>query len=667
MVSSTRLGSFGCLLMLLSACGGGSNPAPTPPTVLTNPVSLTVVAGASTSFTAAASGTPAPTVQWQTSTDSGSTFTDVAGATAPTLTFTAASSQNANQFRAVFTNSSGTATTIAAVLTVTGTAPVITGNPSNQTAANGANVSFTASASGTPAPLAQWQQSSNSGLTFSNVAGATASTYTFAPTLAQNGFQYRVVFTNGSGSATSTVATLTVTNPAPVITSQPSNQTVIDGASVTFTAAASGSPSPSVQWQQSSDGGATFTNVSGATGASLAFTAAIAQSGYLYRAVFTNAFGTATTTAAKLTVSSSPVASVPLAVGNSSVCAIKPDRTVLCWGNNAYGELGIGSSTPGSSTTPLSVVGITGAAQIIAAGDTYCVVKTDTTVVCWGSGSGGELGNGSVIPQDYTPGAPVSGLNGVVQVGAGFHHFCAVKSDTTLACWGQNGYGQYGDGTTNPSLTPIIVPSLSGVIDAAGGSEFTCATINDGTARCWGFNTYGNLGDGTTTQRLTPVTVSGLSTAQAVSAGGAQSCALMTGGAVRCWGNNTNGQAGIGTYSPDHFTVPQAVVALGQAATAITAQGDSVCALLADATVSCWGINTSGQLGNGTTLDSDVPVAVSGLTGVKALSKFGSQVCALKTDHTIWCWGSNSYGQLGNGTTTDSPTPVQVSGGAIFD
>ena len=755
MTASMRLGFLGCLLVLLSACGGGSDTAPA---VTANPASLTVATGASVTFTAAASGTPTPDVQWQTSSNGGATFTNVAGATATTLSFTAVLGQNGaqfravftntagsvttaaatltvtgnapvvttqpsnvtvadstsvtftaaasgtpvptvqwqtssdggvtytnvsgataasltfttliaqsgNRYRAVFTNSSGSATTNAAVLTVTGTAPLVTGNPANQTVTNGSSVSFTASASGVPAPLVQWQQSSDGGATFVNVAGATSPTYSFSAALAQNGYQYRAVFTNVVGTATSTAATLTVTSTAPSITTQPANQTVVDTASVTFTAAASGSPAPTVQWQQSSNGGTTYTNVSGATGTSLTFTATTAQSGYRYRAVFTNTFGTATTTAATLTVNPSTVAVVPLAVGNSSACAIKADHTVLCWGNNAYGELGTGSSTPSASSVPVSVVGVSGVAQIIASGDTYCAVKTDTTVVCWGSGSGGELGNGSVIPQDFTPGAPVTGLTGVVQVAGGFHHFCAVKSDTTLVCWGQNGYGQYGNGTTNGGLTPIIVPGLSGVVNVTGGSEFTCAAFNDGTAKCWGINTYGNLGDGTVTQRLSPVVVSGLSTAQAVSSGSWQSCALLTGGSVRCWGNNTNGQAGIGTYSPDHFTVPQAAVALGQPATAIIAQYNTVCALLADTTVRCWGLNQIGELGNGTTVDSNVPVAVSGLSGVTTISNFGQQVCARKTDHTIWCWGDNSYGQLGNGTTTDSSVPVQVTGGAIF-
>jgi hypothetical protein len=273
------------------------------PAVTTNPKSTTVNAGQTATLTAAASGNPTPAVQWQVSTDGGSTFTNIVGATSTTLTLSATTaSQNGYNYRAVFTNSVGSATTANATLTVR-YAPIVSVSPTSQTVTAGHAVSFTAAATGNPAPTVQWQVSTNGGATWSNINGATSTTYTIASaTASQNGYQYRAVFTNSLGSATTAAATLTV-QFAPVVTTNPASQSVSAGTSVTFTAAASGNPTPTVQWQVSTDGGVTWTNITGATSATFTLTTTTAsQNGYQYRAVFTNSLGSVTTTAAVLTV-----------------------------------------------------------------------------------------------------------------------------------------------------------------------------------------------------------------------------------------------------------------------------------------------------------------------------------------------------------------------------
>ena len=277
-----------------------ASPLRTPPAITTQPLDQTVNDGQAATFAAAASGSPAPTVQWQVSSDGGGTWTNVPGATSATLTFTASASQTGYRYRAVFTNAAGTATTNAAILTVN-TPPAITTQPLDQTVNDGQAATFAAAASGSPAPTVQWQVSSDGGGTWTNVPGATSATLTFTASASQTGYRYRAVFTNAAGTATTNAAILTVNTP-PAITTQPLDQTVNDGQAATFAAAASGSPAPTVQWQVSSDGGGTWTNVPGATSATLTFTASASQTGYRYRAVFTNAAGTATTNAAILTV-----------------------------------------------------------------------------------------------------------------------------------------------------------------------------------------------------------------------------------------------------------------------------------------------------------------------------------------------------------------------------
>jgi hypothetical protein len=295
--------------LIAAGCGTSYTAQPAPPqapTITQQPTNQTVAAGGTATFTAAASGNPAPTVQWQVSTDNGTTFSNVSGApsTSTTLTLTAvALSQSGNQYHAVFTNSVGSITSNAATLTVT-LGPVISTNPSPQTVNAGSTASFTAAASGTPTPTVQWQVSTNGGA-FTDITGETSTTLTLAAvTAAQNGNQYQAVFTNSAGIATTTAATLTV-DFAPTISQQPMSQTVAVGGTATFTASASGNPAPTVQWQVSTDNGATFNNVTGvpSTSTTLTLTAVtLAQSGYEYHAVFTDTVGPATTTAATLTV-----------------------------------------------------------------------------------------------------------------------------------------------------------------------------------------------------------------------------------------------------------------------------------------------------------------------------------------------------------------------------
>ena len=289
------------------------------PVVTFNPVSKTVAAGLPAAFTASASGTPAPTVQWQSSTN-GTTWTNIAGATATTYTVTAASAITGTQYRAMFTNSAGTVATTAATLTVN-TPPVVTTNPVSQVVNAGTQVTFTAAATDAATPTVQWQVSASGG-TWTNIFGATSTSYSITTTAAMAGNQYRAVFTDSSGLTAATTAAMLTVISAPAVTANPSAQTVTPGTTASFTAAASGTPAPTVQWQVSTDG-STWNNISGATATTYSLSATITANGYQYRAVFTNSQGTATTSAAKLTVTT-----VPLVITSPTSQAVVAGTTV---------------------------------------------------------------------------------------------------------------------------------------------------------------------------------------------------------------------------------------------------------------------------------------------------------------------------------------------------
>jgi alpha-tubulin suppressor-like RCC1 family protein len=252
----------------------------------------------------------------------------------------------------------------------------------------------------------------------------------------------------------------------------------------------------------------------------------------------------------------------------------------------------------------------------------------------------------------------------LISAGGG-QHTCALLSTGAVKCWGSNSYGQLGDGSTTQRTTPVDVSGLSsGVTAISAGYLHSCALLNTGAVKCWGYNAYGQLGDGSTTRRTTPVDVSGLSSGvTAITTSYHHTCALLNTGAVKCWGYNGSGQLGDGTSGTDRLT-PVDVSGLSSGVTAISAGYYSTCALLSTGAVKCWGTNTYGQLGDGTSGTNRLtPVDVSGLSsGVTAISGGYYYTCALLNTGAVKCWGYNGFGQLGDGSTTQSLTPVGVLG-----
>jgi alpha-tubulin suppressor-like RCC1 family protein len=340
-------------------------------------------------------------------------------------------------------------------------------------------------------------------------------------------------------------------------------------------------------------------------------------------------------------------------------CALLASGAVECWGSNYYGELGNGSTN--NSSTPVGVSGLSGPATAIATGTYHsCALLAGGTVECWGYNFYGQLGNGSTT--DSSTPVVVSGLSGATAIAAGSYHSCALLAGGTVECWGYNTDGELGNGTTTESNTPVAVSTLSGPATAiAGGFFHTCALLSNGTAECWGDNINGELGNGTNTSSDTPVAVSGLSGATAVAAGANHSCALLAGGTVECWGYNSEGQLGNGTNTSSNTPV---AVSMLSGATAIATGAYHSCALLASGTVECWGYNSEGQLGNGTNTNSNTPVAVSTLSGAAAITAGFGDSCALLSNGTLQCWGYNAEGELGNNdpTFTNSSLPVTVVG-----
>jgi alpha-tubulin suppressor-like RCC1 family protein len=246
-----------------------------------------------------------------------------------------------------------------------------------------------------------------------------------------------------------------------------------------------------------------------------------------------------------------------------------------------------------------------------------------------------------------------------VGLAPGHLNMCAVLADGSAKCWGNNDFGQLGDGTTTTRTTPVSVAGISQAVSLSAGPFHTCAVLPTGTVKCWGYNAYGVLGDGTTTNSLTPVQVSGLTDATAVSAGYEHTCALRSNGTVMCWGNGTSGGLGDGTFAQMR-TTPVAVTGL-TGVLAVRSGTDYTCGLVSPGSVQCWGENSVGELGDGTTTSRATPAPVSGLSGVLDISTSDTYACALLSSKTIKCWGFSTDGQLGDNVHSEVATaPVDV-------
>jgi alpha-tubulin suppressor-like RCC1 family protein len=347
--------------------------------------------------------------------------------------------------------------------------------------------------------------------------------------------------------------------------------------------------------------------------------------------------------------------------GWSHTCVLKKDGTVWCWGNNNAGQ-SRGDQTVATVPVPTAVPGVAGA-TMIAAGDSYtCALVSGGAVLCWGYNNKGQLGIGPITNASEPP-TSVAGLTGATQVAAAFEHTCALKSDGTVVCWGGNESGQLGTGDTMAYLTPVAVPSLSGVTQVAVGWAHSCALKNDGSVVCWGDNTYGQLGDATMTSRSSPGSnVQGLSDAAALFAAFYQSCVIRRDGTVYCWGLNSHGELGDGTMTNKSMATKTKTmtntVALGIGGYNTIGPLTHACAVGSDGSVWCWGDDAFGELGDAMTLDRDLPNQVAGVGAASAIAVGGKHTCAVVPGAAISCWGANNVSQLGNNSTTESHVPV---------
>jgi alpha-tubulin suppressor-like RCC1 family protein len=418
------------------------------------------------------------------------------------------------------------------------------------------------------------------------------------------------------------------------------------------------------------------------------------------------------------TIVSSARGASSVAVGTHAVCALVSDvpggpTSPYCWGSNADGRLGIGSTSPPSSTVWRPVIAIpTSATDLRAGNGTFCALPDGNPRKCWGLNASGELGDGTTtdrptpVPSTHLAGATAYDLGGTFSGGAERGTACKATGGHAL-CWGYNGQGQLGDGTTTDSLTPVtvmwdddpdeddvhLVP-LTGVTDVAVGGDHACALVGGGQVWCWGANGAGQLGDNTSDTRVGAVKVQQdddaddddpLTGVVQLAAGSSHTCARVA-DKVRCWGATGSGRLGRGG-SGEQADEPVNRNSSGDDLEHVTdlVVGDThACAVTVPAppgdpknqTLLCWGENGENQLGDKTTTDRafavvtletpdpDDPLPAPWISDVSAGR---DNTCVVLLETTVECWGDNTDGQVGDGIGSKSVAPVTVNGGTTYD
>jgi alpha-tubulin suppressor-like RCC1 family protein len=290
--------------------------------------------------------------------------------------------------------------------------------------------------------------------------------------------------------------------------------------------------------------------------------------------------------------------------------------------------------------------------QISVGFEHACALRTDKSIRCWGRNTTGAFGAGRIAREVEPAGLPTQQVSlhaRARSVSSGARHVCALLEDESVSCWGAGSDGQLGNGTLIDRPLPARV-ALRRVTAIDAGVAHTCAVHDRGRVSCWGLNDHGQTGADPSEDSLTPTPVKGIVHATQVSTGYYHSCALEQRGTVSCWG--TNDQDQLGSVNNESSSVARSVPNLVDV-TQIDGGTWNTCARTKKGQAFCWGVDffSTGAVG---------PVLVDGLPSVSSVSVGSNHACAVAVDHTVWCWGKNDSGQLGTGTIDDARTAQQV-------
>jgi len=337
-------------------------------------------------------------------------------------------------------------------------------------------------------------------------------------------------------------------------------------------------------------------------------------------------------------------------------------RVVYGWGSNQYGRLADGTTTNKSS--PVTVIGGIANWSQVSAGNYHSLGLTTTGIAYgWGQNNYGKLGDG-ITTNTSSPVTVVGGITNWSQVSAGGQHSLGLTSTGIAYAWGYGGSGRLGDGTITSKRSPVtVVGGITNWSQVSAGGYHSLGLTSTGIAYGWGLNSLGRLGDGTTINKSSPVTVvGGITDWSQLSAGQTHSLGLTSTGVLYAWGFNGSAQLGDGTTTNQSSPV---TVLGGITNWSQISAGDHNLGVTSTGIAYAWGLNTNGKLGDGTSTARSSPVTViGGITNWSQVSATpGDFSLGLTSTGVVYAWGVNSSGQLGQGNTLQTSSPVTVIGG----
>jgi alpha-tubulin suppressor-like RCC1 family protein len=369
-----------------------------------------------------------------------------------------------------------------------------------------------------------------------------------------------------------------------------------------------------------------------------------------------------TAPAPAVAATAAPLSFIQISAGADHACGVAADNKAWCWGGNQYGQLGIPiASSPHQCSSqpcalrPVAVSGGLRFRQVDAAGPVTCGVTTGDEVFCWGNNGAGQLGIGTTLPSSTTPLKVAGGRTyRLVKAGTG-NLVCAISMARDAYCWGA---GYLGNGVNGTRRSPVKVTGTQDWLDLGVGTNHTCAITTANLAWCWGTNNLGQLGNGTTTASSTPVrSAQGFAFAH-IDAGALTTCGVLTDARAVCWGSST--ATGDGRGEGRKTLTPVALGGTRKWSNVTLSYLDGCGVTLAGAGF-CWGKGTAGELGYGSAADRFSPVSVAGNIAFLSISPGFAFSCGVATGGKGWCWGDGTNGQLGNGGEVGKLTPVAVA------
>lgn len=354
-------------------------------------------------------------------------------------------------------------------------------------------------------------------------------------------------------------------------------------------------------------------------------------------------------------------------------CGVASSGAAYCWGHEATGELGNGDVAT-HRASPTLVSGGLVFTQVSTSGDyssSYvhaCGLTPAGAAYCWGDNVFGELGDGTT--QSTTVPVPVTGGHVFTSISAGSLFTCGVTASGTAYCWGDNTRGELGNGVVGgKSLVPVAVQGAQFTSISAGGAyyPFACGVTLSGQVVCWGNNAWGTLGDGTQDNAATPIPIASAGTFTQVSAGYYTACAVAVNGDAYCWGNGKSGELGqvplpdSCIFGPNTCSTTPTLIPGGVQLTQVSVGAGHVCGTDAAGAAHCWGDGSDGALGDGSNASHPTPSLVAGGHVFSSVSAGAFHTCGIAQGGAAWCWGYDGDGALGRGTFGgSSAVPVAV-------